>query len=41
MQGKSRGRAVNQLEAPLTEANSTAHCSGDSKISCKGEVREE
>ena len=35
------GKAVNQLEAPFTEAKSTAHCKDWSKSSCKAKDREE
>jgi len=36
-----RGRTVNQLEAPLTETKSTAHCKEASKFSCRDEHKEE
>jgi len=36
-----RGKAVNQLEAPLTEAKSTEHCKDSSKFLRKAEDREE
>ena len=41
MQSKPRGKAVNQLEAPLTEAKSTAYRKDSLKFSRKAEDREE